>query len=170
MVVAGTGAGTGAGNAQNAPSGAQAGAHSSAQAGALRRSLVVEDDAILGMMIAETLKDLGLQQISVCPSIASALNELDRLKPDLLVLDVHLADRDDGWTIVELLRELSPALPRIVFSTATPESVPPRIAEMGVVLAKPFAPEDLAAAIAAESRPRPGLLAWLKGVLGAHPE
>lgn len=134
----------------------------------LRRPLVVEDDAVLAIMIAETLKDLGAEQVSVCPSIALAVDELDRSTPDLLVLDVHLADRDDGWTIVELLRELTPALPPIIFSTATPESIPSRIASMGVVLAKPFASEDLTAAIGLASRPRAGLLARLKEALGPH--
>lgn len=132
-----------------------------------RRALVVEDDAILAMMIAETLQELGAEKVSVCPSMASALAEFDRLQPDLLVLDVHLADRDDGWTIAELVRELNPAGPTIVFSTASPERIPARIALLGTVLAKPFTTDQLAAAIATETHARRGFLARLRGAFGS---
>jgi DNA-binding response OmpR family regulator len=133
----------------------------------LGRALVVEDDALLAMMIAEALQEGGASHVSVCPSIASALAELDRLKPDILVLDVHLADRDDGWTLAELVMELSPQPPIIVFSTGSPESIPARIAELGTVLVKPFAPGDLVVAVL-ESRKRSGLFSRLKAAI-SHP-
>ena len=129
------------------------------------------------MVMAETLKEHGARHVSVCPSIASALRELERLRPQLVVLDVHLTDRDDGWAIAELVRELSPARPAILFSTATPECIPARIAELGTVLAKPFLSEDLLSALGAVTPPRP--LGWwrdlrsrVRGLLGGsavHP-
>jgi len=115
--------------------------------GSLGRALIVEDDPILAMMIADALRDGGARHVSVCPSVASAMLELDRLKPEVLVLDVHLADRDDGWTMAELVIELSPSRPTIIFSTGTPESIPPHIAELGTVLTKPFLPEELVAVV-----------------------
>lgn len=136
---------------------------------ALGRALVVEDDGLLAMMVAEALKDGGASHVSICPSIASALAELDRLKPDILVLDVHLADRDDGWTLAELVMELSPQPPIIVFSTGAPESIPARIAELGTVLVKPFAPEDLVAVIL-ESRKRGGLFSRLRAAIAPASE
>lgn len=135
----------------------------------LGRALVVEDDGLLAMMIAEALQDGGASHVSVCPSIASALAELDRLKPDILVLDVHLADRDDGWTLAELVMELSPQPPIIVFSTGAPESIPARIAELGTVLVKPFAPEDLVATVL-ESRKRGGLFSRLRAAIAPASE
>ena len=132
----------------------------------ISRALIVEDDIIIAMMIADTLQGAGMSDVRVCPGIASALSELARAKPDLLVLDVHLADRDDGWTMAELVMELSPAPPVIVFSTASPEKIPARIAGLGAVLEKPFTPEQLLAAIS-ENRRRPGLFSRLREALGA---
>lgn len=129
------------------------------------RALIVEDDVLQAMLLAEMLKDMGTKQVSVCPSIASALAELERLHPDLLVLDVHLADRDDGWAMAELVRELTPEPPTIIFSTATPELIPPQIAELGRVLEKPFTVEELRDALTTHTE-KPSFLHRLRKALG----
>lgn len=118
-----------------------------ANALALRRVLVVEDDAILAMATEDTLRAGGVEHIDICPTTESALEVLRGQMPDALVLDVHLADRDDGWAIAELVESLGENSPRIVFSTGAPEDIPPHIAELGSVLTKPYAPEALLAAL-----------------------
>ena len=105
----------------------------------LGRVLVVEDDPIQGMALEEG-------------------------PADAIVLDVHLADRDDGWALAELVDLLGPRRPRIVFSTGSPEDIPPEIAEMGPVFEKPYDPAQLAAALA--SGARPGLFARLRNAIG----
>lgn len=130
----------------------------------LGRALIVEDEPILAMSLEDALRDGGAEEVVVCHTVAAALPELERLKPDILILDVSLADRDDGWAIAELVTELNPRPPAIVFSTGAPERIPEKVAELGAVLVKPYDPVALIAAIA-EMRGKPGLIGRLRGVL-----
>lgn len=129
----------------------------------LRRVLVVEDDPVLAMATEDTLRDGGVQEVHVCPTTEGALEVLRDKRPDALVLDVHLADRDDGWAIAELVETLGEHSPRIVFATGAPQDIPPHIAELGSVLSKPYPPEALLAALREPGRR--GILARLRGAL-----
>lgn len=108
-----------------------------------RRVLIVEDDAVLALTIELTLRDAGVEDIEICSTSEMALVALRDNDPDAIVLDVHLADRDDGWAIAELVRSLGPNSPRIVFSTGAPRDIPEAIAELGCVLEKPYDPQTL---------------------------
>ena len=130
---------------------------------ALRRVLVVEDDPILAMATEDTLREGGVEHVDVCPTTERALEMLRAERHDALILDVHLADRDDGWAIAELVETLGETSPRIVFSTGAPQDIPPRIAELGSVLTKPYAPADLLAALREPGRR--GILARLKAAM-----
>lgn len=130
----------------------------------LGRALIVEDDPLLAMSLEDALRDGGAEEVVVCDSVAAAMAELERLKPDILVLDVKLADRDDGWAMAELVTELSPRPPAIIFSTGAPEKIPEKVAELGAVLAKPYDPARLIAVLA-ENRRKPGLLGRLRQAL-----
>src|SRR5688572_21123524 len=77
----------------------------------LGSALVVEDDAILAMSLEQTLLEAGVAEVAIAGSVAEAMAVLETLKPAVLVLDVHLADRDDGWAIAELVIQLSPRPP-----------------------------------------------------------
>ena len=86
--------------------------------------LVVEDDAVLAMSLEMALRDAGVEQVEVSSTTEMALAALKAAQPDAIILDVHLADRDDGWAIAELARSLGPSGPRIVFSTGAPQDIP----------------------------------------------
>lgn len=130
---------------------------------AVRRVLVVEDDPVLAMATEDTLRTGGVEDVTICPTTDGALEALRGERFDALVLDVHLADRDDGWAIAELVETLGEGSPRIVFSTGAPQDIPPHIAELGSVLTKPYAPEALLAAL--RDPGRRGLLSRLRGAL-----
>ena len=136
---------------------------SDGQSLALAHVLVVEDDPVLGMATEDTLRDAGVRRIDICPTTEGALEILRTAKPDALVLDVHLADRSDGWAIAELVETLGENSPRIVFSTGAPQDIPPAIAELGSILTKPYAPQALLAAL--REPDRRGLLTRLRGAL-----
>ena len=132
----------------------------------LGRALIVEDDTLLAMQLEDALNDGGADEVAVCGSVAAAMAQLEKMKPDILIIDVHLADRDDGWAIAELVTQLSPRPPAIIFSTGTPELIPPEIASLGAVMGKPYRPEALIATLR-EHRRKPGLLARLREVLAS---
>ena len=130
----------------------------------LGRALIVEDDPLLAMNLEDALMNGGAEAVVVCDSVAAAMTELDRLKPDILILDVQLADRDDGWAMADLVTTLSPRPPAIIFSTGAPERIPDHVAQLGVVLVKPYDPAALIGALAGLRR-KPGLLGRLREAL-----
>ena len=125
--------------------------------------LVVEDDAVLAMSLEMALRDAGVARVEISSTTEMALAALKAAQPDAIILDVHLADRDDGWAIAELARSLGPSGPRIVFSTGAPQDIPEEIAEIGCILEKPYDPQDLIR-ILAEPKRR-GLISRLRAVL-----
>ncbi|MDP3674602.1 MAG: response regulator [Novosphingobium sp.] len=130
----------------------------------LGRALIVEDDPLLAMNLEDALLAGGAEAVVVCDTVSAAMIELEKLKPDILILDVQLADRDDGWAMAELVNELSPRPPAIIFSTGAPEKIPKSVSQLGAVLAKPYDPAALIA-ILIELRRKPGLLGRLREAL-----
>ena len=118
----------------------------------LGRVLVVEDDPIVA---------LAIDAAGVCPSIACTMEALEQGPVAAIVLDVHLADRSDGWALAELADLLGPKPPYIVFATGAPEDIPPEVAEMGPVFEKPYDPAQLVEVIA--SGAKRGLFSRLLG-------
>lgn len=125
--------------------------------------LVVEDDAILGLTIEQALEEAGVRLVEICASTDKALEALRRKQPQAIVLDVHLADRDDGWAIAELVRTLGPDSPRIIFSTGMPRDIPEHVAELGCILEKPYDASQLVTLLR-EPRRR-GIISRLRGAL-----
>ncbi|MDG5750333.1 response regulator [Qipengyuania sp. XHP0211] len=127
------------------------------------RVLIVEDDAIIGLALEDALADAGVRNVEISTTTEQALDALRRERPDAIVLDVHLADRDDGWAIAELVKTLGPDSPRIVFSTGAPQDIPDEVAEMGCVLAKPYDIETLIDLL--REPKRRGIISRLRGRL-----
>jgi DNA-binding response OmpR family regulator len=123
--------------------------------------LIVEDDAILGLSLEQALADAGVAQVDVASTTGQALAVLRRKTPDAIVLDVHLADRDDGWAIAELVRTLGSDSPRIIFSTGRPEDIPANVAAMGCIMEKPYDPATLVRVL--RQPRRRGIIARLRG-------
>ncbi len=116
----------------------------------LGRVLLVEDDAVLAMSLEDALLAGGAEQVIICHTMKATVAELEKdEKLDALILDVHLADRDDGWALAELVALLGPKRPWIAFATGAPDEIPPEIAEMGPVFEKPYDPEQLVKVLAA---------------------
>jgi DNA-binding response OmpR family regulator len=130
---------------------------------ALGRVLVVEDDPVLALGLEDALLAAGAGEIEVCPSMESTMAELQKGPADAIIIDVHLADRDDGWAVVELVDMLGTRRPRIVFSTGAPQDIPKEIAEIGPIFEKPYDPAELVAALSGEERR--GLFAKLRDAM-----
>ncbi|WP_120077009.1 response regulator [Aurantiacibacter odishensis] len=116
----------------------------------LGRVLLVEDDAVLAMSLEDALLRGGAEEVIICHTMQSTMEQLeDGEKLDAIVLDVHLADRDDGWALAELVDLLGPKRPWIAFSTGSPDDIPKEIALMGPVFEKPYDPDKLVEVMAA---------------------
>ncbi len=109
-----------------------------------QRVLLVEDDPVIALALEGALLDAGAVEVVICSTMAAALAHLQQTRPDAIILDVHLADRDDGWALAELAGMLGTRLPRIAFSTGSPDDIPPQVREMGPVFEKPYDPAHLA--------------------------
>ncbi len=124
------------------------------------RVLVVEDDAVLGMSIEQELTEDDFANVTICSTAECSIGKLKSEKFDAVVLDVHLADMSDGWEIAELVDALGSEDTQIVFQTGAPDEIPDRIKQLGEVLSKPYAPEDLRNVL--RQKPRASLLSRLR--------
>lgn len=116
----------------------------------LDRVLLMEDDPILAMSLEDAFRQAGTKDVVICQTMQATMRELDEgKKPDAIVIDVHLADRDDGWAMAELVTMLGPRPPRIAFSTGSPEDIPAEIAAKGPIFEKPYDPALLVAELSA---------------------
>ncbi|GAA1306898.1 response regulator transcription factor [Saccharothrix xinjiangensis] len=71
------------------------------------RVLVIEDAEAIGAAVSSALRDAGYQ-VQVRPDGRDLEGELNRFRPDLVVLDVMLPGRD-GFTLLEVIRRTSGA-------------------------------------------------------------
>jgi two-component system chemotaxis response regulator CheB len=83
------------------------------------RVLVVDDSVVIRRLVTGVLEgDPDIEVVGTAVDGAAALRALDRLKPDLVTLDVEMPVMDGLATLKEL-RKVAPRLPVIMFSTLT---------------------------------------------------
>jgi len=68
------------------------------------RILVVEDDVMIGELLAETLEDLGHTVCAVETKAANAVAAAARHHPDLMIVDVGLGEASGISAVNEILR------------------------------------------------------------------
>lgn len=71
----------------------------------LLRLLVVEDEALVAMLIEDALTLHGHTVVGIADTAAAALAIADRERPDMALCDVKLADGDSGPDIAAALAE-----------------------------------------------------------------
>jgi response regulator of citrate/malate metabolism len=64
---------------------------------------MVDDDPYISELIADMLRNAGMQEIYLEPDVAHALASIDLHKPDLLICDLALPDTDG----IEFLTDLA---------------------------------------------------------------
>lgn len=80
------------------------------------RVLIVEDEQIIALDLAQTLEDLGYRVAGVASRGDEAVVLAQSRQPDLVLMDIHLTGPTDGVTAAEKIRSTS-GLP-VVFITA----------------------------------------------------
>jgi CheY-like chemotaxis protein len=105
------------------------------------RVLVVEDNAIIGMLLGEMLAEMGHHVCGVETTEAEAVAAATRCRPDLMIVDSRLGDGSGVAAMRAIL--LAGPMPHLFISGADVETDSPD----AVVLQKPFHERQLALAI-----------------------
>jgi two-component system, response regulator PdtaR len=81
---------------------------------AAMRVLVVEDDALIGLLLAEMLTAMGHDVCAIEATEADAVSAAARCKPDLMIVDVGLGE-GSGFSVVETIYRTGP-IPHVFVS------------------------------------------------------
>jgi len=113
----------------------------------LLRALVVEDDQPIRNLVEDVLAEGGFES-SIAATGEEALSLLIRDRYDVLVLDIKLkGDGIKGWHVARRARALNPGLPVVYITGAATEEWAVQGVTKSVILAKPFAPDQLISAV-----------------------
>lgn len=104
------------------------------------RVLIVEDEPLLAMDVADQLTDAGFEVVGPATSVADALNLLAQRGCDVAVLDVHLGHENSEAVALALK---SKDTPFIVLSGNSQKHFPPGF-QGAPFLSKPISPPTLA--------------------------
>src|SRR5690349_16290660 len=108
-----------------------------------QRILVIDDDEALLELYEAILEQEGYE-VSLSPTVFADAADVERIHPDLVLLDVKISQADDGLTQLEQLRSYPPtrSLPVILCTAAAIRSTRERVEalrQQGVpVVYKPF--------------------------------
>jgi len=113
-----------------------------------RRVLIVEDEMVVQLHLVRIVSEIGHEVIGTAMNTREALEVVERESPELVLMDIHLADGDDG---VETARRLVRGREcAVIFCTAyADEATLKRVEEVGAAgyLVKPFTAPAVRAAI-----------------------
>ncbi len=114
----------------------------------MRKVLVVEDDKFISAIFTMFLRELGHELIGRCTAGKDAVDLSHRLRPDVVLMDIHLEGEMDGiQTAEQLRRELD--IPVIYVSSDTSSQVIKRaiVSNSYGFLVKPVNKKELGIAI-----------------------
>jgi DNA-binding response OmpR family regulator len=103
--------------------------------------LVIEDDAMIGILLAEMLEEMGYNVCSIASTEEDAVADAARFRPGLMIVDEHLRE-GSGVSAVERIRR-ERYVPCVFISGASVQVAGPG----RIVLQKPFLEADLVRAI-----------------------
>jgi CheY-like chemotaxis protein len=115
------------------------------------RVLIVEDEALIAILIERQLKDLGCASVLKTASAEDALVKAGRGGIDLVLMDIHLSGPMDGIEAARIIGSWQEH-PRIAIMTAFGDQAS-RDQSMSLMplafMEKPLSPEDIAALLRA---------------------
>ncbi|MGV1914262.1 response regulator [Rhizobium sp. 22-785-1] len=115
------------------------------------RIMLVEDDPLISLYFAELLVEMGNDVIAIETTESSAVETAGRLKPDLLIIDMHLREGSGSGAATTILK--SGFVPHI-FTTGDRLSEG-EVGPDAIILQKPFMDSALTNAIDAALRIEP---------------
>lgn len=110
--------------------------------------LVVEDEALVAMLIEDVLDELGHEVVGLAGRLEEALALAQRVEADVAVVDLNLGGRHT-YPVAEVLRRRE--IP-FIFATGYGAAGVREEWRGQIVVQKPFEPDELDAAIASARR------------------
>ena len=107
------------------------------------RALVVENDPMIGELLAETLDGLGHTVCAIERNVADAVAAASHWRPDLMIVDVGLGEAGGIAAVKEILR--SGFVPHVFVAGDSLRGVP--LSAETILIQKPFRVSDLERAI-----------------------
>jgi CheY-like chemotaxis protein len=107
--------------------------------------LVVEDEALLAMELETIIEECGHEVAGWATSLTEARRLLEHAKPDVALVDIHLADGPTGVDVAEFIRGNN--LAEVVFLTANPKRIPETFDGALGVISKPYTINGITAAL-----------------------
>ena len=107
------------------------------------RILVVEDDALIGGLLAETLVDLGHTVCGLETNAANAVAAAARCRPDLLIVDVGLGEASGIAVVQQILR--AGVVPHVFVTGDVLRDL--SLGPGAILIRKPFRERDIVQAI-----------------------
>jgi CheY-like chemotaxis protein len=108
-----------------------------------RRVLIVEDEAMVAMLLEELLRELGCHVVEIAARVDSALTLIEAKVFDIAVLDVNL----DGEASYPVADELERRKIPFLFATGYGAQAMPENYRLHTVLQKPFRKQEFEAAL-----------------------
>lgn len=114
------------------------------------RVLIAEDEILIAAMIEEALTDEGLAT-TIAHSGGEAVVALDAVanRFQVLVTDIRVGAPPDGWALARRARETDPGLGVIYITGDSMEGWRANGVPESVLIAKPFVPAQIVAAVMA---------------------
>jgi CheY-like chemotaxis protein len=103
------------------------------------RVLVVEDEAVIGILIEDILLDLGCGCVDLASSVEGALGVLEDASPDFAFLDINLSGRK-SYPVADVLK--ARGIPFVFVSAYSTHGLD-TVHACTKILQKPFLPRDL---------------------------
>ena len=107
-----------------------------------RRILLVEDESLIRVIVAESLTDAGYDVMQADSGEAAVLL-LDRPGTlDLLLTDIQMPGSIDGNAVAQAAKKRHPGLP-VIYVTGRPDSLQNGIGSSDAFIRKPFGPNEI---------------------------
>jgi DNA-binding NtrC family response regulator len=110
--------------------------------------LIVDDDFAIQVIVEDALKEAGFET-AIAPSAEEAVTLLKGKVMDyrVLVTDINLNGRMNGWELAKHAREIDPTFPIVYMTGAAANDWASHGVPNSVLLGTPFAPAQLVTAV-----------------------
>ena len=105
--------------------------------------LLVEDNPV-NVLVAQTYLKRWGANIDVATNGLEALNQIDKAKHKLVLIDLHMPVMD-GYEASRKMRENGVTMPIIALTATLPSEIEEQVKKTGIddIVVKPFLPDDL---------------------------